>query len=179
MTFKLYNYLRKISCLILICILMAVPQHSFALDQERMIAVKAAYLFRFALFVQWPQPLQGSFNICIANDKVYAHKIAKILDNKTIQELAVQVVAVGKRDNLKRCQLLFMPENTPDITLFLANAAAYPVLTLGESRDFYQHEGMIYLYMRHNKIRFSINLNAAQQVDLKIKAQLMALSEVL
>lgn len=52
------------------------------------------------------------------------------------------------------------------------------VLTVGECEPFAAQGGIINFLMEADKIRFEINLNAAEQTGLKINAQLLKLARV-
>jgi len=146
-------------------------QHS----NERLMAIKAAYLYRFSLFIDWPEPHLGSFLICVADNSDYSHLIQFNLQNQYIKDEPIEVVSVLKTDDLSACQLLYIPKNIQHSADFLLKAKKN-ILTLGESMDFYHEQGMIYLYEQDNKIRFFINYEALKKNDFKIRAQLMKLS---
>ena len=59
----------------------------------------------------------------------------------------------------------------------LANLKGRPVLTVGESERFVQMGGMIGFFLWDNKVRFDINLNAAERSNLKISASLLTLAK--
>lgn len=56
-------------------------------------------------------------------------------------------------------------------------AADSPVLTVGERDNFAQDGGMIGFCLEQNKIRFEINLDAAERAKLRISSRLLALAK--
>jgi len=59
----------------------------------------------------------------------------------------------------------------------MASASGNAVLTVGESEHFVQEGGIIGFCLEQNKIRFEINLEAAEKAKLKISAKLLALAK--
>ena len=71
------------------------------------------------------------------------------------------------------CQVLFLGTlEKKRIAKILASLNGNPVLTVGESENFAQQGGMIGLCLEDNKVRFEINLGAANRAKLRISARL-------
>jgi hypothetical protein len=60
----------------------------------------------------------------------------------------------------------------------LASIRGLSILTVGEAKGFAEHGGMINLTQEENRLRFEINLDAAQQSRLKISSKLLALAKI-
>jgi hypothetical protein len=63
------------------------------------------------------------------------------------------------------------------VAAILAFLNGAPILTVGETDDFIQQGGMIGFCLQGKKIRFDINLNAAQRANLKISSRLLLLAK--
>lgn len=141
--------------------------------------LKAAYLFHLSLFVEWPRPLPDRMNFCVAEDIDNSVILQEALLDKYVHYRPINVNAVTIDDDLHACQLLYIPKATSNVDVLLASVQSYPVLTIGETREFYQRQGMVYLFTKRNKIRFAFNLVPVRKAGLKISAQLLALGDQL
>ena len=149
---------------------------------QRELMIKAAYLFRLSLFVEWPSSslnLTGSETMffCVADDPGISQSLEMVLADKSINQHAIEVTRVNLHDDLSFCHLLYLPEHVETPESFLQEAAPYPILTIGESEGFFRQGGMIFLFKKDNKIRFAINEQAAQGAGLKFRAQLLHLAD--
>lgn len=155
-----------------------ILQPSYALDQRELI-IKGAYLFRFSLFVEWPEtnPKPADIVFCIASNENTTEVLKDVLKDRQINKKAVRVQQVKPQDNLSSCRVLYIPKITENTVYFLNAARKQPILTVGESEIFQQQQGMIYLFKKNNRIRFSINQSAAQLANLNFRAQLLKLAE--
>jgi hypothetical protein len=144
--------------------------------------VKAAFLFHFAQFVDWPpeafKDAATPLTYCTVGDDPFHGALDAGLDGKTIDGRSVRVLHFKQAQEIQGCQILYL--GTPDkkfISATLANLRASPVLTVGESENFVQQGGMIGFLLEDNKVRFEINLDAAERTKLKISARLLALAK--
>jgi hypothetical protein len=60
----------------------------------------------------------------------------------------------------------------------VAALKARKILTVGESRDFLAHGGMILLVNEGGRVRFKVNLDALQEANLSVSSKLLRLAEV-
>ncbi len=144
--------------------------------------VKAAFLFHFAQFVDWPREAfkdaATPLTYCTVGEDPFHGALDASLDGKTIDGRPARVVHFKQAQEIQGCQILFL--GTPEkkfISATLANLKASPVLTVGESENFVQQGGMIGFFLEDNKVRFEINLDAAGRAKLKISARLLALAK--
>jgi hypothetical protein len=168
------------SLLISVIGLALLVNQGWAMDQ-RELTIKAAYLFRLSLFVEWPAArlsLTRSEPIffCVAGDQSIAQALATVLADKSINAHKILVRSVHQRDDLSVCHLLYLPKDVQSPKHYLTAAAPYPVLTIGETDVFYQQGGMILLFTKDNTIHFAINEQAGKKVGLDFRAQLLNLA---
>ena len=144
--------------------------------------VKAAFLFHFAQFVEWPE---GTFKdagspltYCTIGEDPFHGALAASLNGKTIEARVVRVQHIKQAQQIQGCQILFIgaAENRliPEV---LTAIKGTPVLTVGESEHFARNGGMIGFFLEENKIRFEINLEAAEHAKLKVSSRLLALAK--
>jgi len=138
--------------------------------------VKAAYLFNFTRFVDWPPGAfsgAGPITICVAEMNPFGPVLASTLVGETAagRPLASRVV----RNAASACHVLFIPRGVP-AAAHLRGIAMQPVLTVGESPDFLRQGGMINFVLEEGRVRFEINREAASRSRLTISARLLQLA---
>ena len=144
--------------------------------------VKAAFLFHFAQFVDWPseafKDAASPLTYCIVGEDPFHGSLDASFNGKTIDGRWVRVLHLRQGQEVQGCQVMFMgAEERKSIPAALANLKGRPVLTVGESERFVQMGGMIGFFLEDNKVRFDINLNAAERSNLKISASLLTLAK--
>lgn len=162
-------------------VLVLLLNQGWAMDQ-RELTIKAAYLFRLSLFVEWPPSKLDSTGLepilfCVAGDPSVSQSMATVLTGKSINQHKIKVTGVDLQDDLSSCHLLYLPENIQTPLPFLEAAAPYPILTVGESQAFYRQGGMIFLFNKDNRIHFAINEQTAKGTGLEFRAQLLHLAD--
>lgn len=144
--------------------------------------VKAAFLFHFAQFVEWPpeafKDRASPIVYCTIGEDPFGGALEASLSGKTLGTRSMVVRHLQQPQETQDCQVLFIPaEQKKAVAAALAGAAGRPTLTVGESEHFVAEGGMIGFCLDENKIRFEINLKAAEQSKLKISARLLALAK--
>jgi YfiR/HmsC-like len=140
--------------------------------------VKAAYLYNFGRFVEWPAKLTtantGSFTICILGEDPFGPALDRTLAGETIGNQKVAARRISSPQESVDCQILFISSSeakrVDKIIEALGNSA---VLTVSDIPQFSQHRGMIQLLMEGNRIRFEVNLAATQRAGLTLSSELL------
>ena len=144
--------------------------------------VKAAFLFHFAQFVEWPEQAfnnaSGPLTYCTVGDDPFQGILDASLRGKTLGTHPLRVQHFQHRQEIQGCQVLFIGTGERKLLpSILADVKENFVLTVGESEDFVQEGGMIGFKLEESKIRFDINLEAAQKAKLRISSRLLALAK--
>lgn len=145
--------------------------------------VKAAFLFRFAQFVEWPadtfKRAGEPFTYCTIGEDPFRGALERTLNGKSIGQRALRVEHLSGAGKIGECQVLFVggPGDKKHVADTLANAGSMPILTVGETEQFAENGGSIGFCTEDNKIRFEVNLDAAGKAGLKISAKLLALAK--
>lgn len=143
--------------------------------------VKAAFLYHFAQFVEWPpgafREAGAPLTYCLLGDDSFGGAFELALGGKSVGTHPVRVRHLGQVKDVSGCHVLFVSASEKkNIAAVLEGAKGNPVLTVGDSEHFVEEGGMIGLFLEDNKVRFEINAGAAQQAGLKISARLLALA---
>ena len=144
--------------------------------------VKAAFLFHFAQFVDWPpeafKAIDSPITYCTVGEDPFQGALDASLDGKKIGARAFRVQHFKQMQQIQECQVLFLGSaEKKSIAAELANLKGAPVLTVGESENFAHGGGIIGFLLEDNKVRFEINVEAAERAKLKISARLLALAK--
>jgi hypothetical protein len=143
--------------------------------------LKAAFLFNFAKFVEWPPDSSGEstapFVIGILGSSPFGDDLQQTIQGKSINNRPLITREVHSLTEATNCQILFIStserKRLPEIFKTLGDAH---VLTVGENDQFIRAGGMINFVMEEQKIRFQINNDAAKRVGLKISSKLLGLA---
>jgi hypothetical protein len=137
-------------------------------------AVKAAFIYNFALFVEWPAEAQrvGPFVLGVVGDDAIADVLTEVTRGKMTNRRPVQVRRLTVVDDPRTCQLIFIGAAADKQGVVLRRARGYPVLTVGETADFLRDGGIIRFVIENDQLRFQIHPAAAADSGLRIDPQL-------
>jgi hypothetical protein len=144
--------------------------------------VKAAFLFHFAQLVEWPSGALGpdnrAFTFCTVGEDLVPGTLEATVEGKQIGSRSIQVRHVQESADLQACQVLFLAvRDNKRVPPILASLKTASVLTVGNAENFADEGGMIGFCLQESKIRFDINLQAAQRAHLKISSRLLVLAK--
>ena len=145
--------------------------------------LKAAFLFNFAKFVEWPSSAfinpQSPFLICVLGTDPFGSALDDALLHRSIQGRPAALLRIKHVSDIIGCQILFVPSSEshrlPEITVKLRGQC---VLVIGESENFASSGGLIQFSLEENRIRFLINTDAADRSGLKFSSKLLALAKI-
>lgn len=144
--------------------------------------LKAAFLYNFTKFVEWPAPALAAKDspiiIGVLGKNPFGDELAKLVQERTVNGhpfIVQQLASVNEATNVN---LLFVPRGQESLlTDRLPGLQAAGALTVGESEAFAAMAGIVNFTMEADKIRFEINLEEAERGGLKISAQLLKLAK--
>ena len=146
--------------------------------------VKAAMLFNFSQFVEWPSNAFSDANapliIGVLGDDPFKGGLEHILANKSAGTHPLQAVHFSSVSEISRCHILFVAASSQGLLSAAQqklNGAS--VLTVGETEDFATSAGGVArLYTEDGHIRVEINRSAASKANLHISAKLLKLAKI-
>lgn len=139
--------------------------------------VKAAFLYKFASYVEWPADVfngeDGPVVFAIMDADEMGKKLLEIVRGRQIQGREIRVRHLQAGDELGGVHILFIgSSSTAAVESILLNAAAKSVLTVTETeRRFYG--SVINFEIVDDKVRFDVSLEPARQGGLKISSRLL------
>ena len=143
--------------------------------------LKAAFLFNFAKFVEWPPTAFAATNspitIGILGENPFGGDLEAIIRDKTINNRTIVIKPMLSITEATNCQMLFISASVKSrIPEMISGLGAATILTVGDTDRFTERGGMINFVKEGNKIRFEINDVAAKRAGLKISSKLLSLA---
>lgn len=160
--------------------------------------IKAAFLYNFIKFVDWPKeampdgnepitigiigkdPFGNAFEPVkdkdVRDKKVVVKRFKSIADLKKLgesgkDELDRQIEAV------KKCHLVFVCSSEQEcLNDIISPLGELPILTVADTKDFLRAGGIVNFVTIDNKVRFEISGTAAKRAQLKLRSQLLRLA---
>jgi hypothetical protein len=145
--------------------------------------LKAAFLFNFARFVEWPSTAfvnpQSPFLICVLGPDPFGSALDNALLRHSIQGRPTAILRAKRLSDIVGCQILFVPPSESHrLEEIILELRGQRVLVIGESDQFAASGGDIQFVLEGNRIRFLINTDAAGRSGLKFSSKLLALAKI-
>jgi hypothetical protein len=145
--------------------------------------VKAAFLYNFAKFVQWPPQVFKSSNapivICVLGPSLILSSIEGAVADKKIEGRAIVVSMLPDVKRANVCQILFVSSTDGHfMRSFPQEFRTMGVLTVGEAEGFAVEGGVVNFKIESGRVRFEINQDAAEKSGLKISSKLLSLAQI-
>ncbi|MDF1781761.1 MAG: YfiR family protein [Alcanivoracaceae bacterium] len=153
---------------------------SAANEVTRADEIKAAFIYNFAKFVEWPvdafktddEPL----TLCALDGSVEQRQLA-LIDGRVAQGRVIAQRVVDTPEQANRCHILYLPPDTTSYASALSSFVAHSVLTISENTQFVDQGGIVSLFIDGDHVRFRINLKVAQESRLKVSARMLQLAQ--
>ena len=140
--------------------------------------VKAVYLLNFGKFLSWPRNAADAsataFPICILGQDPFGRSLDATLAGESINGKSVLARRLERPQEALACKILFIGRSEePRLGAILDVLGNAPVLTVSDIPDFTLRGGMIQFILEQDRVRFSINLAAAESSGLTVSSQLL------
>jgi hypothetical protein len=140
--------------------------------------VQAAYLSNFGRFVEWPVRAGASerepFYVCVLGQDPFGGILDGALRGETIGGAPLMARRVTGVADAANCRIAYVnPAKDTPLKTVLAALANSNTLTVSDAAGFTQQGGMIQFVLDGNRVRFEINLAAAQRAGLNLSSQLL------
>ena len=156
---------------------------SGAMGQIDEYQVKAAFLFNFAKFVEWPAKSfpkpSDPIVICIAGENPFEDHLKQVIQGKVWEGRTFAILQIVDLPPKPRCQILFVNSSGRQrFRSIVGSLKGSGILTVGDSPGFVDDGGIINLKLDGGKVRFEINVNAAEQAQLSLSSKLLSLAQI-
>ena len=144
--------------------------------------VKAAYLYKFASYVEWPSnafpATDATIVIGVANAYGIAQELEQALLGRQVANRSFKVVRVAReRSAPDCCHILFIGAATDRVAAeMLSHYRGLPVLTVTESASSHPAGSVINFVVAADRVRFDISREAAERNRLQLRSQLLTVA---
>ena len=155
---------------------LALPASVAAAEDARADQIKAAYLFNFVKFVEWPAgALHEAIEICFAGAPGVHKSLQGAAGDKRIGSRRVAVRALTNVESLGSCAVVYIAEDAATNEQLLVQARVTS-LTVSDAANFTRRGGAIQLFTEENRLRFVVNVENARRAGLRISSNLLKLA---
>jgi hypothetical protein len=177
---------RVTRCVLLTAMLLALAARVLAAESAAEVEtqVKAAFIPRLASFVTWPAASLGASNaplvIGIFGPDPFGPRFDESLKAERVHGHPVAIKRFSDALPTGEVHLLFISVSaTSRLAEVQRSLGNRPVLTLSDSSGFAEAGGMIGFTKVGGKVRFEINLAAAEAAGLQVSSRLLQVSKVM
>jgi hypothetical protein len=166
---------------LLACVLMlpalragaALAQESYS--QE---AVKAAFLYRFADFIDWPSTTDAThFTIGVLADRPVAAQLQLLLRSHLVKGKAAEVRAIESPRQLADAQILYIGRAYPGgVHRVMEALGRRPILIVSDEDNGLSEGAMINFLLVDRRVRFEVSLAAADRARLQVSSELLSVA---
>lgn len=142
--------------------------------------LKAAYLYNFAKFIQWPEESfageQTPLVIGVLGKITFQEELPPLTE-KTVRARPIVIRHFATVEEVRNCHLLYIGSSLSEsIGTLLGRLRSQSVVTVSDGKKFAAGGGIIQFVTRRDRLRFVVNLTSAQENNIKIHSQLLSLA---
>ncbi len=156
------------------------PLDAYAGDFLKEDAVKAAFIFHFAHFVEWPADRPEAITIGVLGEDPFNGALETI-HGKTVNGQSIRIKQLLSTDQaIDDVQVLVVGRFDDDaVASILASAANQPILTIADLDVFKVEGAIISLFRKGTRQKFRVDRKAARQAGLTLGSQLLQIATVM
>src|SRR4029077_21064360 len=116
-------------------------------------------------------------DLCVAGPNPFGSALAELVGGVTVRGRQLVTRDLDDPRAMETCQLLFIPALSATVRKeLLVRASTLPVLTVGDYPGFLDEGGIVNLRLVEGRVRFEINLDAANRTGVRLSSQLLRLA---
>jgi len=143
-------------------------------------SVKAAYLYKFLTYVDWPATAFASAASpqvigVMGADDVFAD-LQRLVAGRTVNGHPLVATRVAPGDSVELLHVLYIGRSAPAAAV-LRTVATRPILTITDARSGLAEGSALNFVLVEGRVRFEASLPAAERAGLKLSARLLAVAE--
>ena len=153
------------------------PVHVRASQETLENDIKAAFLYNFTKFIEWPGPASRTaepFRLCVLADAGFTTAVDRIIAGESVEGRPLARMEPQSPDDARQCAILYVGRGHTERGAPLVTAVReLPVLTVGDSPRFVEQGGTIEFVLENNRVRFDVSPGAAQRSGLLVSSKLL------
>lgn len=139
--------------------------------------VKAAFLYHFGTYVQWPTPAPDTDPITIAvlDEPAISAQLAAFLPGRRIAGRVVEVVSIDAIDEVGGAEIVFIgPRQNERLEELIAALEQRPALVVTDAEDGLDQGAMVNFTIVDSRVRFEISVPRAEEAGLRLSSRLLS-----
>jgi YfiR/HmsC-like len=159
-------------------------QEEEEMSANREYRIKAAYLYQFGRYVDWPAKAFSSakspFVIGVLEQDPLIPDLEQIARVKKIQDRSIKIQRFSSPADIRPCHILYLPASlAPEAQAeVVRKVVGHSVLLVGDSPNVLEWGGTMQFVVEDNKIRVVISRKAAEVAGLTVSAKLLQVARV-
>jgi hypothetical protein len=143
--------------------------------------VKAAFLYNFAAFVEWPRTAFADADapivVCIVGADPFGGALDRMLQGKTAQNRPLSIRRVATVREAKGSHIVFLPSSETERLADLAAAVAgTPALLVGESEGLARKGAVFNFAVEDSRVKLEVHVGAADKAGLRLGSKLLKIA---
>jgi len=159
--------------------LAAVVAPSYAAQTYSEDSIKAAYLYRFTQYIEWPQPTATDepFTIAVLGGSGVARELHRLLPDHPIKNSEARVRIISKVQDLRGAQMLYIgPQPVDRLRSVILSVATGSVLLVTDSEEGLEAGSMLNFITVDHRVRFEVSLAAANKSKFRVSSELLGVA---
>lgn len=171
--------IREMLAILFVAHLLFVSTDADADDYSKEDAVKAAFVFHFAQFVEWPAGRPETITIGVLGEDPFNGAL-EIIHGKMVNGQSIRIKQLSSTDRaVDNVQVLIVGWSDENVvTSILASAANRPILTIADMDVFKVEGAIISLFRKGTRQKFGVDRQAASRAGLTLSSQLLQIAAV-
>ena len=174
---RTFGFRLRLNLVAVACALVAFPYSWAQSPKPTDYQVKAAYLYNFGRFIEWPRVVtakSGPFTVCVLGQDPFGSTLDATMAGETIAGRNVVTKRISTPEESVNCQILFLSAaEAGRLNKIMEGLDKAAVLTVSDMPQFAQRGGMIQFVLEGNRVRFEVNLTATQHAGLTPSSDLL------
>jgi len=145
--------------------------------------LKAVFLFNFLQFVDWPAntfaDASSPFYVCVLGDDPFGQELDEVMANERLEGRPIVIERHEDVADTEHCHLVFIAQDSADRRQrSLTELQNKAVLTVSDAENFANEGGVIELDVQNNHIKLLVNLQAANEAQLRVSSKLLRKAQI-
>ena len=150
--------------------------YSQAEDLSKLDKLKAAYLFNFSKYINWPKDAfahdSAPIRLCLQASEDFVAFARALTEGRKVGQQKRQVEIVTEKD-LENCHIRYVSSDDLSVT-----PISHSTLVVAANREIRAMGTSVWFYRDGPKLRFEVDLNKVQDLNLNISSELLKLARI-
>ena len=184
LTYLILRGLRWVAVAASVCATVPVEEASAQSTLPTEYQIKAAFLYKFARYVEWPARTFASptdtLVISVLGKDPFQDTLDRVAKGKTVRGRPIRIGRARDLNEVESAHILFVSESKRrQLGSILERIGRRPLLTVSDTKSFARDGGIIGFGTRDERISLDINVEAARRAGLRVSSRLLKIANVI